>query len=129
MKRISAAMKHGYLSGLEEKNAELLKAKGIDPQYEQFVLQYIKPTTKHRYTVDFQLPNGILVETKGRFTLEDRKKHLLVQEQHPELDIRFVFTNPNARITKTSKTTYSMWCDKNNFKWAAKLIPEDWINE
>ena len=30
------------------------------------------------YTIDFTLPNGILVETKGRWVAEDRKKHLLM---------------------------------------------------
>ena len=33
------------------------------------------------------LPNGVLVEVKGRWTPENRKKHLLVRAQHPELDI------------------------------------------
>ena len=54
---------------------------------------------------------------------------LLVITQHPDLDIRMVFMRPNNRLSKTSKTTYAMWCDKNNVKWANKYIPIEWINE
>ena len=43
------------------------------------------------------LYNGIIIETKGRFTAADRRKHLLVRKQHPHLDIRFVFENSNAK--------------------------------
>jgi hypothetical protein len=60
--------------------------------------------------------------------LEDRKKHLLIREQYPNLDIRFVFTNSKAKINKGSKTTYADWCDKNSFKYADKLIPKEWFN-
>ena len=75
------------------------------------------------------LPNGIIVETKGRFTPADRQKHLLVQKQFPELDIRFVFSNPNQKINKGSKTSYAMWCEKNGFLYAKGLIPKEWLME
>tara|TARA_R110002126_G_scaffold213495_2_gene359967 strand:- start:248 stop:595 length:348 start_codon:yes stop_codon:yes gene_type:complete len=81
------------------------------------------------YTPDFLLPNGILIETKGRFTTEDRKKHLEIKKQHPALDIRLVFTNSKAKIRKGSKTTYGMWCDKHKFMYADKDVPQDWIEE
>jgi hypothetical protein len=68
---------------------------------------YITPATPHKYCPDFRLPNGIYIETKGRFETADRKKHLLIKEQHPELDIRFVFTRSKSTISKTSKTTYA----------------------
>ena len=67
--------------------------------------------------------------TKGRFVLEDRKKHLLVKQQHPELDIRFVFSNSKNKINKKSKTTYADWCEKNGFKYADKVIPDEWFEE
>ena len=75
------------------------------------------------------LPNGIIIETKGVWDAEDRKKHLLIKEQHPELDIRFVFTRSKAPIYKGSKTTYASFCEKNNIKYADKLIPREWIDE
>ena len=119
----------GHRSGLEDKVSDELKSKGIDGEYEKHQIQYTKPATNHTYKPDFRLQNGIFIETKGRFTLEDRKKHLLIKEQKPDLDIRFVFQNPNAKLTKKSKTTYAQWCDKNGFKWSNKDIPHEWINE
>jgi len=124
-----AAMKHGYRSGLEERIAEQLDKLGIDYTYEQVKLTYIKPASKHVYTPDFVLPNGIIVETKGRFLLADRQKHILVKKHNPTLDIRFVFSNSKARISKTSYTTYAAWCEKNGFKYADKTIPQEWLDE
>lgn len=124
-----AAMKHGYRSGLEERIAEQLDKLGVEYQYEEVKLKYIKPASEHVYTPDFVLPNGIIVETKGRFLMADRQKHILVRKHNPALDIRFVFSNSNARISKTSRTTYAAWCIKNNFKYADKTIPEEWLSE
>jgi hypothetical protein len=81
------------------------------------------------YTPDFLLPNGIVIESKGRFVAADRKKHLLIQEQYIFLDIRFVFSNSKAKLTKGSKTTYGDWCNKHGFLYADRLIPEEWIKE
>ncbi len=132
-KRISKAranaIKHGYRSGFEHKVADQLNEAKIDFEYETKVIDYIKPETNHTYTIDFTLPNGILVETKGRWVLEDRKKHLLIKDQHPELDIRIVFQNPNGKIRKGSKTTYANFCDKHGIKWAGKTIPDAWYKE
>jgi len=123
------AIKHGYRSGFEHRVADQLKESKINFDYEITVINYIKPETQHKYTVDFTLPNGILIETKGRWVLEDRKKHLLIKQQHPELDIRIVFQNPNGKIRKGSKTTYSNFCDKHEILWANKEIPVSWISE
>ena len=123
----AAAIKHGYRSGFEHKVADQLKESKTKFEYETTVIDYIKPETHHKYTVDFTLPNGILVETKGRWVLEDRKKHMLIKQQHPELDIRIVFQNPRGKIRKGSKTTYADYCDKNGILWAEKEIPTDWL--
>jgi hypothetical protein len=123
------AIKHGYRSGFEHKvSGELTEAK-VKFEYEVTVIPYIKPETNHTYTIDFTLPNGILVETKGRWVLEDRKKHLLIQKQHPELDIRLVFQNSKGKIRKGSKTTYADFCTKHNIVWADKSIPTSWYTE
>ena len=122
------AIKNGYRSGLEEKIAKQLEEAGVPFDYEKLKVSYELEETR-KYTVDFQLPNGIIVETKGLFKTEDRKKHLLIQKQRPELDIRFVFSNARAKLYKGSKTTYSDWCDKYGFKWADKTIPTEWIQE
>ena len=82
------------------------------------------------YRPDFLLlQNGILIESKGYFLAEDRTKHLLVKEQHPNLDIRFVFARAKNPISPGSRTTYAAWCDKHGFRWANENIPEEWINE
>lgn len=97
--------------------------------------EYEKVKVKYRierdatYTPDFRLPNGIIVETKGRFLASDRTKHLLVKAQHPDLDIRFLFQRAHTRLSKTSQTTYADWCDKHGFKWADKRVPDAWIKE
>ena len=123
------AIKHGYRSGFEHKVSDQLKENKIKFGYETTVIDYIKPETKHTYTIDFTLPNGILVETKGRWVPEDRKKHLLIKKQHPELDIRIVFMSGKTKIRKGSKTTYGMFCDKHGILWAEKTIPESWFSE
>ena len=93
------------------------------------IVRYVKPTSNHKYHPDFVLPNGIIVETKGLFDSDDRKKHKLIKAQHPALDIRFVFSNSKTRISKTSSTTYAKWCDDHGFKFADKSIPKSWIAE
>jgi hypothetical protein len=122
-------LREGFRSGLEEKVAAQLRAAGIDPRYEEDVIGYIRPARNAKYHPDFVLPNGIVVETKGRFVVADRQKHVLIKQQHPELDIRFVFSNSKARISKGSPTTYAMWCEKNGFLYADKLIPRAWLLE
>ena len=119
---------HGYRSGLEDRISEQLKSLGVDFTYELLKLKYEVSETR-TYTPDFSLPNGIIVESKGRFVAADRKKHLLVKQQHPSLDIRFVFSNSKAKISKGSKTSYADWCNKNGFTYAEKLIPKEWIDE
>lgn len=123
------ALKHGFRSGLEDTIAAKLKADGVPYKYEELVINYIKPARKAKYTPDFVLDNGIIVESKGRFLVADRQKHLFVKEQHPELDIRFVFSNSKQRISKTSTTTYADWCVRYGFKYADKMIPKEWIDE
>lgn len=118
-----------YRSGLEEKNIEYLKTLRINPRYEEVYLEYTIPESVHKYTPDFVLPNGIIIETKGVWDAEDRKKHILIREQHPELDIRFVFSRSKTPIYKGSKTTYASFCEKNGIKFADKIIPEAWISE
>jgi len=123
------AKKYGFKSGLEENVSKQIESKGIEVQYESEKVAYTIPASEHTYNPDFRLPNGIIVETKGRFVLTDRKKHLLVKEQNPNLDIRFVFSNSKNKINKKSKTTYGDWCDKHGFKYADKEIPNSWFSE
>lgn len=121
----------GFRSKLEVVvNQQLIDA-GVSFSYEGELntIRYIIPATKHRYLCDFLLGNGVMVEAKGLFTAADRKKHLYIQEQYPQLDIRFLFMNANNRLSKSSKTTYAMWAEKNGFKYCDKIIPDSWLKE
>jgi len=122
------ALKYGYRSGLEGRISKQLKDLDVPVKYEEMKIKYAINEVR-TYTPDFELPNGIIIESKGRFVVADRKKHLLIKKQRPDLDIRFVFSNSRAKINKGSKTTYGMWCDKHGFLYADKLIPEEWLNE
>lgn len=118
-----------YRSGLEAKNQQWLEQNGVKAEYEMWKIPYVVPQSDHTYCPDFILPNGIIVETKGIFDSDDRKKHLLVREQHPELDIRFVFSSSRSKLYKGSHTTYGAWCEKNGYKYADKFIPVEWLRE
>ena len=117
-----------YRSGLEKEVTAFLRERQKKVRYEELVIEW-EDLRYRTYTPDFMLDNGIIIETKGMFDSEDRRKHLEVKKQHPTLDIRFVFSNANAKLYKGSKTTYADWCDKNGFLWAHRVIPEEWLKE
>jgi hypothetical protein len=121
-------LKYGFRSGFEETFMGSLEASSISYSYESTKIKYTQPPVARTYTPDFILKDyNIIIETKGRFTLEDRKKHLWIKEQHPQLDIRFVFMNPKAKIRKGSKTSYADWCIKKGFLYSANTIPPAWL--
>ena len=129
MSKRAVALKHGFRSGLEEETSKFLTDNGAKFTYEEMKIKYLQPATERQYTPDFVLENGIIIETKGRFLVADRKKHLLVKRQHPHLDIRFVFSNSKQKLNKASRTTYADWCIKNGFQYADKEVPVHWIKE
>lgn len=122
------AIKNGWRSGFEERIAKELKEQGVRYEYETKKIKYEIRETR-TYTPDFILPNGIIIETKGRFVASDRKKHKLIKDQYPKLDIRFVFYNANAKLYKGAKSSYADWCTTHGFMWANKTIPDEWIKE
>ena len=121
-------LRYGFRSGLEEAIASELDTKQIEYKFEKLKLSYVKPQKIHTYTPDFYLiKNNIYIETKGYFTSQDRQKMRLIKEQHPDLDIRIIFSNSKTKISKKSNTTYGMWCDKYGFKYADRHVPEGWL--
>jgi hypothetical protein len=122
------AIKNGYRSGLEDDIAKDLKDRGVEFEYEKLKVRWQLLENK-TYTPDFKLPNGIIIESKGRFVQADRKKHLIIQDQHPFLDIRFVFSNSKAKLYKGAKSTYGDWCNKHGFLYADKRIPDEWLTQ
>ncbi len=94
--------------------------------WEPFAIPYQQT---YFYVPDLVLSNGIIVELKGEFTSAERKKHRLIQAQHPTLDIRFVFADPNRQIGTKSETTYAGWCKLFGFRYAARHVPNSWLQE
>jgi len=104
----------GHRSKFESKLASTMPA---DITYESLKIKYIVPESNHTYTPDFHIPNtNIHIEAKGKFTAAERKKMLLVKEQHPELRFVMVFQRSQNTLSKVSKTTYKMWAEKNGFE-------------
>lgn len=118
-----------YRSGLEDNIVQQLKKGGVPFDYEKYKINYVVPVSNHHYTPDFILQNGIIIEAKGLFEVADRTKHLLIKNQYPNLEIRFVFSNPNQKINKKSKTSYADWCTKHGFKYSSKIIPLEWLQD
>lgn len=127
-KQFRAARKYGYRSGLELAISESLKEQGVPFQYEPLKIEW-EDLAYRTYTPDFVLDNGIIIETKGMFTAADRRKHLAILRQHPDLDIRFVFENSRRKLRKGAKSTYAEWCIKYGFRYYDRIIPEDWLKE
>ena len=115
-----------YRSGLEEEFSKILKDAKIPFTFETERLRYVEPEQTHIYTPDFLIKKKLYIETKGRLTAADRKKMKLVCRQHPDKSIVMVFDRASKRIAKGSKTTYAMWCQKNNIQFVElKQIKED----
>ena len=120
------AMGTKYRSNFEVGFASDLIKRGVSFDYEPDSYEYVpNPTT---YTPDFYIPEtNIYIEAKGQLTREERSKMLLVKQQHPECDIRFVFGNAKNKLYKNSNTTYGDWCNKHGFEWAEKAVPREWL--
>ena len=130
-------------SKLEERVAQQLEFKGIDYEYEPRLrkVPYTVPESNHKYTPDFIIRtksgNEIYLEPKGIWDLADRRKHLYLRQQHPELDIRFVFQRSKTRIRKGSNTTYADVCNGLTrkpfkgvvWKYCDGLVPDEWLEE
>ena len=127
-KQFSAAMKHGYRSGLEVRTKDYLIEHNMPFKYEEVKIEW-EDLMYRTYTPDFILPNGIIIESKGRFVAADRRKHVEIKKQHPKLDIRFVFYNSRNKISKGAKSTYQDWCNKNKFLYHDRIVPLEWLEE
>ena len=117
-----------FRSGFEKGFSNYLKDLGVEYTYEGKSIEYVAKPKK--YKPDFYLiDQDIYIETKGYFDQKDRVKHLLIKEQHPTLDIRFIFMDSSLRNSRLSSTTYAKWCKKYNFLFADKFLPDEWLKE
>ena len=119
-------------SKLELKFEEILKDFEVEYDYEVTKIPYTIPESKHTYTVDWTLLNGMLIETKGYLSdHQERYKYVLLKQQHPDLDLRFVFDNPN-KVCGGTKMTHAKWAEKYGFKWCGIKDVEQihsWVKE
>ena len=119
-------------SRLEESFATLLDEEGIKYDYEITKIDYIVPESKHKYLVDWTLPNGALIETKGYLSDHtERTKYILLKQQHPDMNLKFVFANPNKKCGGM-KMTHGEWATKHGFDWCSITDHEkikEWCND
>lgn len=115
-----------FRSGLEKRIYATAEEQGMELVYEPAHVR-VKYSMPHKYIPDFELPNGVLIEAKGWFRPSDRAKMRKIKEQNPELDIRFVFQNPQMKLTKSKNSeTYWQWAERLGFPWAENKIPLSW---
>jgi hypothetical protein len=129
-------------SRFERRIAKELKDAGCKYEYEAIQLEYEEPLRRNNatcgecgskdlrrtgwYTPDFLLENGLILETKGRFTAADRRKMLAVTTQHPDERIVMLFMRDN-KIHKNSSTHYSDWCMDNDIEYAIGHPLKEWL--
>ena len=113
-----------FRSKFEQEIAENLESRNVTFGYETKKINYV---LECRYTPDFILPNGVIIEAKGRLSARDARKHRAIKNQHPELDIRFVFMNINTRV-EGSRFTHQQWCERYKFEYSERIIPKEWLN-
>lgn len=128
--RLVAAMVGKRSMGEVKFDAAFLEGNTVQSEYEPDTFKYVVEETR-TYTPDFKIKTKsgkiFYIEYKGVLDLETRKKMQRVRDQHPHLDIRFVFQKASNKIRKNSPTTYGMWCDKTGFEWADNQIPKRWL--
>jgi hypothetical protein len=113
-------------SGFERSFLANLRSRGIKFKYESTAVPYV---LNRNYFPDFEIvDHGFFIETKGLLDRDSKAKMLAVKKQHPELDIRFVFMSANKKVPGT-KQTHAAWAERNGFRWAEGVAPEEWFNE
>ena len=117
----------GYRSGLEVRFQAACETKGFKLGYEDSKIKYVIPSSNHTYTPDFTVTNNVYIETKGLWTGTDRKKAVLIKEQHPEITILYVLQR-NQGLSKKSKTTYLDWAAKNNLDACVIADTQHWTD-
>lgn len=150
------AKRLGFRSGGEMLMTAFLERRKVKFLYEERSLRipYTVPESLHHYLPDFFLKKKdgtiMYIDYKGEWDAEDRRKHLLIQQQHPDLDIRMVFErDPHKQFigAKGKSATYADICTKGSgrspfkdfsmpFTWVKKergrdpeFLPAEWLKE
>ena len=119
-------------SKLEDRFETLLRSLNVPFNYEVTKISYTVPESKHTYTVDWTVNDKMLLETKGYLSDHtERNKYILIKQQYPNIDLRFIFENPN-KLCGGMKQTHAEWATKHGFKYCSikdyETI-ERWVNE
>lgn len=118
-----------HRSQLETEVEQGLINQGLTPLYETEKFPYV---LHRKYTPDFKVETrwgSIFVEVKGWWPPAERTKFLAVITANPGLPIFVALQRPHMTLTKQSKTTYAMWCNKHGIAWCPTPIPPEFMNE
>ena len=113
-----------FRSKAELSVAQQFSDHGLPFSYEQDTLPY---TLSRKYTPDFRV-GDVFVEVKGWWAPEDRAKLLAVFKANPETMLFVALERPLLTISKTSKTTYAQWAEKNGIPWCPVPIPQKFLD-
>jgi hypothetical protein len=126
------AQKHAAMCGMRSMG-EVYCAANMDQlkipyQYEAVTLTYQHAPQK--YTPDFILPNGFIVEFKGKMTAEVRKKLVSIKRSNPEKKIGIVFQKANNKLSsRPNATRYWEWAEANGYLWSEAYVPKAWTTK
>ena len=134
--------KGGKRSGFEVTIAAELDDSGVSYEYESLVFEYTEPLRKNlaecgacgskdlvrtgRYTPDFVLANGTIIETKGRFDAKDRRKMLAVRQEYTDYKWCLLFMTDN-KISRRSATRYSDWAMEHEYEYSIGQLKKEWL--
>lgn len=109
-------------NSFERKIDSQLEKSGATYSYETVKLPYIIYGT---YLPDFAVRtvcgNQFILECKGHFRPEDKRKLAAVKAQHPEIDLRLLFYSFKLKDIR--------WAIKNRIPYAIGNLPQEWIGD
>jgi hypothetical protein len=111
-----------FRSKLENDIFTHLKAIGLKFGYETEKVKFVQPEKHRTYTPDIVIEEGKrFVEIKGKLAYEDQCKHLWIKEQHPNIEIKFIFGTDvvihKGRKGANGKYRHSDWCEQHGFEY------------
>lgn len=113
-KKKKTASLNNYKSKFEKTVGDYL---GQRAEYEPDRISFTQPAKQRYYLPDFKIGDATYIECKGKWTADDRAKHVWVKEQNPNVRVILLFQNSKVRLNKRSNTTYGDWATKNGLEW------------
>ena len=128
LEHIRRQKERGHRSKLETRVEDALQSQGLSFRYEKESFVYYR---KGRYTPDFTVDgeHPFHIEVKGYWFPADRSRILAVVTNNPDMRLLVALQAPHNKITKTSNTTYAMWCQKHGICWSTIPIPQEVLDQ